>query len=136
MWMITRGLTALAALILVSACGVDTVSTPRTEAARAVQSTPFETLPDGRQVTRWTLRNAHGAGLTIMDLGATILTLEVPDRSGRLGDVVFGFDHAAPYVTSTNYFGAVVGRFANRIARGRFTLDGHTYTLAINNPPN
>jgi aldose 1-epimerase len=128
-WMAALG------LLLVSAC-VSQSALQSPAVPVAVQSAPYETLPDGRQVTMWTLRNAHGAGLTIMDLGATILTLDVPDRSGRLGDVVFGFDHAAPYLTSTSYFGAVVGRFANRIARGRFTLGGRDYTLAINNAPN
>jgi aldose 1-epimerase len=97
---------------------------------------PFETLPDGREVTVWTSRNASGAALTVMDLGATILTLEAPDRTGVMGDVVLGFDHAAPYLTQSPYFGAVVGRFANRIARGRFTLDGRAFALALNDPPN
>ena len=71
-----------------------------------------------------------------MDIGATIRTLEVPDRAGHLSDVALGFDHAAPYLNHTSYFGAVVGRFANRISRGSFTLDGRDYSLAINDPPN
>lgn len=96
----------------------------------------FDTLEDGCEVSRWTLRNASGAGLTVMDLGATILTLEVPDRDGRLADVVTGFDRAADYMTDTAYHGAVIGRFANRIAGGRFALDGRDYELATNNPPN
>jgi aldose 1-epimerase len=101
-----------------------------------ISSEPFGELPDGRKVTRWTLANKSGASLTIMDLGATILTLNVPDRAGKLDDVVFGFDSAAPYLTDSPYFGAVVGRFANRIAKGKFTLDGQTYTLATNNNEN
>ena len=96
----------------------------------------FETLPDGRTTALWTMRNASGAGLTVMDLGATILTLDVPDRAGRLSDVVLGFDRAAPYLEHSSYFGAVVGRYANRIARGRFILDGRAHVLAINDPPN
>lgn len=128
MW---RALMAALALMGGAACA-------KTEEAPAtmVESAPFEVLPDGRQVNRWTLRNASGAELTVMDLGATILTLRVPDRDGQLDDVVLGFDHAAPYLTDSPYFGAIVGRFANRIAQGRFTLDGRTYSLAINNAPN
>ena len=96
----------------------------------------FETLADGRTVARWTLRNASGAGLTVMDLGATILSLEVPDSDGTLADVVTGFDSASAYLADPAYHGAVIGRFANRIAGGRFTLGGREYRLAVNNPPN
>jgi aldose 1-epimerase len=99
-------------------------------------SEPFAVLADGRAITRWTVTNASGAGFTVMDLGATILTLSTPDRADAVGDVVFGFDTAEPYLSKSPYFGAIVGRFANRIAEGRFTLDGQTYQLAINNPPN
>ena len=102
----------------------------------SVEVTAVETLPDGRMVPIWTVRNASGAGFTAMDLGATIRTLAAPDRAGRLADIVLGFDHAAAYLTHKAYFGAIVGRFANRIARGRFRLDGRDFTLAINDPPN
>ncbi len=85
---------------------------------------------------RWTVRDASGAGFTAMELGATILTLDVPDRHGALGDVVLGFDDPGRYLTDSPYFGAVVGRFANRIASGRFTLAGKAYRLACNNGPN
>ncbi|WP_336965336.1 aldose epimerase family protein [Sphingobium aquiterrae] len=95
----------------------------------------FDTLPDGRTVHRWTIRNAGGAALTLLDLGAVIQRLEVPDRDGRLADVVLGFDRAAPYLDCP-YFGAVVGRFANRVAGARFTLDGVDYRLAANDGPN
>jgi aldose 1-epimerase len=101
-----------------------------------IESRIFETLPDGRTVRRWDVRNASGAGLSLMDLGATIVALEVPDRDGRLADVVLGFDSAAPYLTDSPYFGAVVGRFANRIAQGRFMLDGREYQLSRNDGPN
>ena len=96
----------------------------------------FGTLPDGREVRRWTVRDAGGAGFSVMELGAAILTLDVPDRHGAMGDVVLGFDALAPYLTHSPYFGAVVGRFANRIAGGRFVLDGHTHQLACNNGRN
>ncbi|MDG5488277.1 galactose mutarotase [Sphingomonas sp. BGYR3] len=115
--------------------GTEAASTPA-DTGITITDKAMENLPDGRFVTKWELRNKSGAGLTIMDLGATILTLDVPDRDGKLADVNFGFDTAAPYLTDSPYFGAVVGRFANRIAKGRFTLDGKSYQLATNNAPN
>jgi aldose 1-epimerase len=96
----------------------------------------FGELSSGQPITRWTLCNESGAGLTVMDLGATVLTLEVPDREGRLADVVLGFDTAAPYLEHSPYFGAVVGRYANRIANGRFTLDGTSHQLSQNDGAN
>ena len=96
----------------------------------------FEILPDGREVRVWDLRTPGGAGPRMMDLGATILSLAVPDRDGVLADVTLGFDRAASYLADGLYFGAVVGRFANRIAGGCFTLGGQRYQLPINDPPN
>lgn len=101
-----------------------------------VEKRLFETLPDGRDVHCWQLRSSDGAGLAIMDLGATILSLDVPDRDGQLADVALGYDHAATYLTDPHYCGAVVGRFANRIAQAHFSLDGRSHALAANNPPN
>ena len=137
-----RGGVLLAALsVALGGCqpagdGKGETATPAAAKEATVAKSAFGTLADGRALTRWELRNASGAGLTIMDLGATILTLEVPDRAGKLEDVVFGLDAPAPYLTDSPYFGAVVGRFANRIAEGRFELDAKSYQLAINNPPN
>lgn len=91
---------------------------------------------DGRRVSLYTLRNARGMEARITNYGGIIVSLKVPDRDGRDGDVVLGFDSLQDYVRSSPYFGALVGRYANRIARGHFTLDGHTYTLAINDGPN
>lgn len=99
------------------------------------QTDIFDTLPDGRPVRRWRLRNKVGAEVSLLDLGAIVQALTLPDRNGDLADVVLGFDRAAPYLDCP-YFGAVVGRFANRIRAGRFTLDGISYQLAINDGPN
>jgi aldose 1-epimerase len=74
--------------------------------------------------------------VSIMTWGATVVRLLVPDRNGRLDDVALGFDRFAPYPTKSPYFGCTVGRYGNRIAKGKFTLDGKSYQLAINNPPN
>ncbi len=97
---------------------------------------PFGTAPDGRRVFLYTLTNTRGMQVRITNYGGIIQSLDVPDRNGRLGDVVLGFDDLNSYVKHSPYFGAIVGRYANRIARGRFTLDGKTYHLYINNAPN
>src|SRR5882672_11052415 len=93
-------------------------------------------LPDGRAIDRFTLTNASGLQVQAITYGAIITSIRVPDRSGKMDDVVLGYDTLDPYVRNPSYFGAIVGRYANRIANGRFTLDGKEYTLAINNRPN
>lgn len=103
----------------------------------SVTRQPFGTLPDGSPVEIFTLTNAGGMEVRAMTYGGIIVSLRVPDRDRRMDDVVLGFDTAAEYVTKNSpYFGAIVGRYANRIAKGRFTLDGQTHQLAINNGPN
>lgn len=96
----------------------------------------FGRLPDGTQVEIYTLSNMNGLKARIMTYGAILVSLEVPDRSGRLGDVVLGYDALDGYVKNNPYFGAIVGRYGNRIAKGRFTLDGAVYKLAVNNGEN
>jgi aldose 1-epimerase len=97
---------------------------------------PFGRTPDGQAVEVYTLRNGRGMQVRAITYGAIIQAIEVPDRSGRIGDVTLGFDSLPGYLTTSPYFGAVVGRYANRIARGRFTLEARTYRLATNNGPN
>jgi aldose 1-epimerase len=104
--------------------------------AASISKTPFGTMPDGTKVDLYALTNAGGLVCKVITYGAVITELHVPDRAGRMGDVVLGFDNLEQYIRESPCFGAVVGRVANRIARGRFTIDGKTYTLAINNPPN
>ena len=84
----------------------------------------------------FTLRNASGMEVQITNYGGIVVSLRVPDRSGKLDDVVLGYDDLAAYETGGCYFGAVVGRFGNRIAAGKFRVDGEDYTLATNNSPN
>lgn len=102
----------------------------------AIEKQAWGTLPDGRQVRLYTLRNRNGAEARISDYGGIVTSLKVPDRAGQMGDVVLGYDDLAGYLKETPYFGCLVGRYGNRIARGRFTLDGVGYTLATNNHPN
>src|SRR2546423_1163034 len=97
---------------------------------------PFGSTQRGEAVSAYTLKNAHGIELQVLDYGGIIVSLRVPDRTGRLDDVVLGFDSLAAYERGSPYFGALIGRYGNRIARGRFTLEGRTYTLATNNGPN
>ena len=93
-------------------------------------------MPDGTAVDLFTLANQHGLVAKVTNYGAIITELHVPDRAGKLADVVLGFDNLDGYLKGHPYFGATVGRVANRIAKGRFTLDGKTYELAVNNGPN
>lgn len=97
---------------------------------------PFGQTPDGKDVYLFTLRNTKGAQALISNYGGIVTSLKVPDRSGKLGDVVLGFDNLADYIKDSPFFGALIGRYGNRIARGKFTLDGKEYTLATNNYPN
>src|SRR2546430_1950744 len=97
---------------------------------------PFGSTERGEAVSAYTLKNAHGIELQVLDYGGIIVSLRVPDRTSRLGDVVLGFDSLADYQRGSPYFGALIGRYGNRIARGRFSLDGRGYTLATNNGPN
>lgn len=102
----------------------------------AVARAPFGKLPDGSAVDLFTLTNARGIEARIMTYGGTLVSLKVPDRQGRLDDVVLGFDRAEQYAQkNVPYFG-LIGRYGNRIAKGRFTLDGKAYTLATNNGAN
>lgn len=98
---------------------------------------PFGTYPDGRAIYRYTLKNANGLQASVMNLGATLLSMSVPDKLGNFADVVHGFDRSEDYLSERNpYFGATVGRFANRIKDGKFSLNGIEYSLALNNEPN
>lgn len=97
---------------------------------------PFGLAPNGSAVEQYTCRCPRGIELRVMTYGAIIVSLRVPDRRGTLGDVVLGHDRVHDYVRSDSYFGAVIGRFGNRIARGRFVLDGREVQLVTNNGRN
>jgi aldose 1-epimerase len=101
-----------------------------------VEKTSFGKLPDGSEVDQYTLRNSKGAVAKVITYGATLTELWMPDKSGKNADVVLGFDNLAGYAGDEPYFGATVGRYANRIAKGKFSLDGKEYSLFINNGPN
>lgn len=95
----------------------------------------FGKMPDGTPVEMYTL-NGHDVQIKIITYGGSIVSLRTPDRSGKLDDIVLGFDSLDGYVAKSTFFGALVGRYANRIAKGQFTLNGTTYTLPINDGHN
>ncbi len=113
--------------VAVSACSVFAVDVPKAE--------PFGKMPDGTEIQAFTLTNKNGIKLRAITYGAIVLSLETPDRNGKLADIVLGYNTLEEYIKDTPYFGAVVGRYGNRIAGGKFSLDGTTYTLATNNEP-
>lgn len=96
----------------------------------------FGTTPDGKEVTCWKITAQNGMQAEILDYGATVRTLIVPDKNGNLVDVVLGYDTLEEYMNNDGYLGATVGRFANRIAKGRFVLNGKEYKLAVNDGEN
>lgn len=100
-----------------------------------IQRQPFGQTASGIDVELFTLTNANGMRVDIMNYGATIVRLWVPDREGVLADVVMGYDDVAGYEAGVGYYSAVVGRFGNRIANGKFTLDGEEIVLPTNNEP-
>lgn len=122
---------ALGAAVLAGCAGVSSQSKPA-----QISAQPFGTTREGTPVTLFTLRNANGVEARICNYGGIVVSLKVPDRNGRLGDVVLGYDRLEDYLKESPYFGCLIGRYGNRIARGQFTLNGHTYTLATNNGPN
>ncbi len=101
-----------------------------------ISSAPFGQTPEGAAAELFTLRNAQGVEVRLTNYGGIVTAWLVPDRQGRLGDVVLGYDTLDGYLKATPYFGCLVGRCCNRIAQGRFTLAGVTRQLAVNNGPN
>ena len=102
----------------------------------SIEKKYFGTLTDGRRVHSYTLSNANGMRVMILDMGGILSQIHVPDKEGRLTDVVGGYDNLDYYANASGYQGALIGRFGNRIAKGKFTLDGKEYTLFTNNGEN
>lgn len=105
------------------------------QAQATVTKAPFGTA-DGKSVDLYTLRNVHGVEAKITNYGGILVSLKVPDRNGKFDDVVLGFNDLDTYLKGHPYFGALIGRYGNRIAKGRFTLNGVEYKLAVNNGEN
>lgn len=107
-------------------------TTPRASSSES----DFGVMPDGSTAKLYTLTNSRGVEARITNYGGTVVSLKTPDRGGQLADVVLGFDTLDGYLGPHPYFGALIGRYGNRIAKGKFALGGTTYTLATNNGPN
>jgi aldose 1-epimerase len=102
----------------------------------SVTRVPFGESPEGALVEMYGFSNTNGVAVRATSYGATIVSIRTPDRAGRVDDVVLGFDSFADYLTRARYFGSIVGRYGNRIARGRFSIDGATFQLTVNNGQN
>lgn len=134
----------IAGAILMASCesstksaNTDTDSLAHSKQVDTLSADSFEKTIDGKQVHLFTLQNKNGVKAQITNYGGRLVSLYVPDKNGKLTDVVAGFTSVEGYQHSTEpYFGATIGRYGNRIAKGKFTLDGKAYTLFINNTPN
>ena len=113
-----------------------TAKSTRSPEASGLTHRDFGKTSDGKSATLYTLKNKRGMSVSITDFGANVVSINVPDHQGNIGDVVLGYDDAAGYETGKESFGATVGRYANRIAHGSFSIDGKDYTLFKNNGEN
>ena len=129
------GLAVAASLLMSCASSTATPKNSRAAAAGSIAKADWCTV-DGKPVHLWTLKNGKGMEAEITDYGTIIVSLKVPDAKGNVADVVLGRESAADYVARTQYFGCTAGRCANRIAGGKFSIDGKQYTLATNNGAN
>ncbi len=122
--------------ILITALYAGTIAAIPAAGAAQAHRAAFGTLSDGTRIDAVDLSSRAGMRVRIITLGARIQSLYTPDRTGKAGDIVLGFSSPQQYFDDGNYFGATVGRFANRIAKGRFTLDGHPYQVSVNDHGN
>ncbi|MES3151543.1 aldose epimerase family protein [Sphingomonas faeni] len=120
----------------VLATAMVTILSSQAATAATAKRAAFGTLPDGTAIEAVTLTGSNGVSARIMTLGATLQSLNAPDRNGRAADITLGYDDAASYVTAPNFWGQTIGRYANRIAGGRFVLDGKTYQVPLNDKTN
>jgi len=140
-WQVARFI--LIFTILASACQNQESSqteksdnTVKLKAQTNIKQQEFGNMPDGTTAMLYTLRNGQGMEVKITNYGGTITHWTAPDKEGKYEDVVLGFDSLSAYLTSSPYLGCIIGRYGNRIAKGKFTLEGQTYTLAVNNGEN
>jgi len=127
----TNALFIVIAALLLSACNMQSV-TGKENIEMSITKESFGTTKDGKQAVLYTLTNANGCVVKMSDYGCIITELHVPDKKGELADVVCGYHSLDKYIENSPYFGAVVGRYGNRIEKGKFTLKGKEYTLATN----
>lgn len=121
-----------ALLLATVACNTTKKESP----TASVTKQPFGTIGDSINIDQYTLTNANGVQVKIINWGGIVTSINVPDKSGKMEDIALGFDSLAPYLKPHPFFGALIGRYGNRIAKGKFTLDSVAYTLATNNNGN
>ncbi len=135
------------ALCVAAACAQSTYANEATNAAAATQKpavvksvaqlsvaeAPFGKLPTGEQTTLYTLTNANGVVVKVTNYGGVITSINTPDKAGKMGDIILGFDNIDGYLKNKSYFGALIGRYGNRIGKAQFDIDGKTYKLDVNN---
>jgi aldose 1-epimerase len=131
-----RAAAMLCAAVALAAAAAVSAAAPGASSRGELSRAPFGATPDGKAVELYTLRNAHGMEVRIATYGGTVTSLTAPDRAGHYADVVLGYDDFAGYLKGGAYLGALIGRYANRIAHGSFTLDGKRYTLTRNDGDN
>ncbi|MEU0003485.1 aldose epimerase family protein [Streptomyces sp. NPDC006314] len=130
-----RTVIAGAAAASLAATTLGTGTAQASSGGRKPVKEPFGKLADGTRIHRWSLENG-GTRLKVLSYGGIVQTLEIPDRYGRHANVVAGFDNIADYVAKSPYFGALIGRYGNRIGKGQFTLDGKSHQLSVNDGAN
>lgn len=131
----------LCMLLLITACKPKTepvavTTEPDSAKMATINESPFGNLPDGSAVTLYTFKNTNGVEMKVINYGGYITSLRTPDKSGVMEDVVLGYDSLSGYLKAPSFFGCIVGRYGNRIAKGQFKLDDKTYTLVKNNGQN
>ena len=127
----TRAIVFTGALLMMTVASMDATPQPGSTTKK-----PFGKTPDGQQIDLYLLTNKSGAEAAITTFGGAVVSLKVPDRNGKFADVVLGYDSGEGYVADKSFFGALVGRYGNRIGHAQFAIDGKTYTLAKNNGEN
>src|SRR5579871_2593401 len=123
---------AMSLALVLGLLAANTHKAGETEKGRTVKHESFGKTPEGIETKLFTVSNAHGLTMKLTDYGARLVAFEAPDRAGKLVDVTLGFNGVDKYVAHTAYFGCTTGRYANRIANGKFTLEGREYKLATN----
>jgi aldose 1-epimerase len=126
----------IVALSLCLAISAPSLASTNQRSKAKIEKREFGKLADGTSVDLYTLTNRSGVEVQITNYGGAVVSVKTPDRAGNMSDIVLGFDQPQGYVAGTSFFGALVGRYANRIAKGKFSLKGVEYQLAQNNPPN
>ena len=128
--------TGMMCVALAASLAMPVLAEKSAEMAKSMEKKVFGTTADGKTADLYTLKNKNGMQVSITNFGATVVSIVAPDKAGKMADVALGYDDLAGYELNKNYLGVLVGRYGNRIAHGKFSIDGTEYTLAKNNGEN